>query len=155
MNLGIASLRALIGLFVLVAGSAAATSVAPKSLEVLVPQASEIVVARIDAVDVVDPKGRALQGKHARTGPGLDNRMRFHLRIDEVIRPQGGSIPQTVVVPLWSMWHYDLESMRQQVLGQRGIFLLKAGTHEPVYPAYFQRTLDEREEIEALLPSAP
>ena len=145
-----ALLRALICLSLLAAGPVAATSVVPKSLEELVPEAGEIVVATIDAVDVVDAEGRALHGERARTGPGLDNRMRFHLRVEEVIHPRGSPVPATLVVPLWSMWHYDLESM-QDVLGRRGIFLLKAGTHEPVYPAHFQRPLDEREAIEAML----
>ena len=151
MNVRIPTLSTLIFLHALLAGPAAATTVAPRSLEELVPDASEIVVATIDKVDVVDAKGRLLHGKAARTGPGLTSRMRFHLRVEEVIFPRDGAVPQAVVVPLWSMWHYSLDSM-QDVVGTRGIFLLKAGTHEPVYPAFFQRELDERGQIEALLP---
>ena len=151
MSLGIPLLRPLVCLLALLAGPATATSVAPRSLEELVPEAGEIVVATIEKVDVVDAKGRLLRGKAARTGPGLDNRMRFHLRVEEVIFPRDGAVPQAVVVPLWSMWHYSLESM-QDVVGTRGIFLLEERTHEPVYPAFFQRTLDERGQIEALLP---
>lgn len=152
MNSRAPLIRAPIGLaLLLAAASAMATSVAPKSLEELVPQADEVVVATIVAVDVVDPKGRQLQGREARTGPGLDNRMRFHLEVEEVIHSSAGPVPHRLVVPLWSMWHYELDSMRAQVLGRRGIFLLSGKAHEPVYPAYFQRPVEERGEVEALL----
>ena len=152
MELGKAVLRGLVGLSLLLAGPALATSVAPRSLEELVPEAGEIVLGTIVAVDVLDVQGRALHGDAARTGPGLDNRMRFHLRVEEIILPRGGALPEEpVVVPLWPMWHYDLDSM-QDVIGRRAIFLLQAGSHEPVYPAYFQRRPEEREAIEALLP---
>jgi hypothetical protein len=77
MSLGIPALRILICLLALLAGPVAATSVASRSLEELVPEAGEIVVATIEKVDVVDEEGRLLRGKAARTGPGLDNRMRF------------------------------------------------------------------------------
>ena len=99
MSLGVPTLRTLICLLALLAWPATATSVAPKSLEELVPEAGEVGVATIDKVDVVDAKGRLLRGKAARTGPGLDNRMRFHLQVEEVIFPRAGAVPPAVVVP--------------------------------------------------------
>lgn len=145
-------MKYLLALFcVALAGSAAATQVAPKSLPELVAQADHVVVASVVAVDLVDGRGRAVDDPAARTGPGLPNRMSFQLRVEEALFARAGAVPPTIRVPLWSMWHYSLGSMRENVVGSRGIFLLKGDAYEPVYPAGFQRSLDERAQIERLL----
>jgi hypothetical protein len=58
-------------------------------------------------------------------------------------------------VPLWQAWHYILGTMQDDLTGATGIFLLKGGAYEPVYPAGFQRSLEERAEIVRLLGAVP
>jgi hypothetical protein len=133
----------------LLAGAACATSVPPKPLEEMIKEVDHVVVATIESVDKVDGRGKPIVD----TGPGSKNRMRFNLRIKELLFTRSPMLPPTLRVPLWSAWHYRLGSMQEQVTGSTGIFLLKGDDYQPVYPAYFQRSLDERDEIERLLRS--
>ena len=133
------------------AATAAATSVPPKPLAEMVREADHVVVATITRVDMVDGKGRPLTAPESRTGPGSANQMRLHLQVHEVIATRLPPVARTVRVPLWTMWHYQLGTMQEQLTGQRGIFLLTGRDYQPVYPAGFQRPLDERTEIQRLL----
>lgn len=147
-------MRYVLALFALLfAGAAWATSVAPKPLEEMVRQADHVVVATIESVDMVDGRGKPIVDPRARTGPGLKNQMRFNLRVKELLFTRSPMLPPTLRVPLWAAWHYQLGSMQEQMTGSTGIFLLKGDDYQPVYPAYFQRALEEREEIERLLRS--
>jgi hypothetical protein len=141
----------LFALMLLFASPAMATSVVPRSLEELVPEADYVLVATVVDVVMLDARGRRIHDSKARTGPGLSNQMRFQLQVEDVIFSRTGRVPSQVSVPLWKMWHYQLGSMQKNVTGSRGIFLLKGSGYEPVYPADFQRGLEERAEIEALL----
>jgi hypothetical protein len=135
------------------AGLANATSVAPMPLEQMVREADHVVVATVSKVDMVDGRGRPVADPEARTGPGLDNEIRLHLAVSEVLYTQDDRLPDTLVVPLWTAWHYTLESITEAAGGTSGIFLLKGDDFQPAYPADFQRSLDERAEIERLLQS--
>lgn len=132
-------------------GLAMATSVPPKPLAEMVREADHVVVATVTVVDMVDGKGRPVLGRDARTGPGLDNQIRLHLAVSEVLRTDNVQLPKTLAVPLWTAWHYSLGTIKDQVTGSSGIFLLKGNDFQPVYPAGFQRPLEERNEIENLL----
>jgi hypothetical protein len=77
--------------------------------------------------------------------------MRLNLGVQEVLFARMKPPPRTLRVPLWQMWHYSLSTMQDGLTGDTGIFLLKAGGFEPVYPAHFQRGLEERAEIVRLL----
>ncbi|WP_141455128.1 hypothetical protein [Pseudoxanthomonas sp. z9] len=133
------------------AATVSATSVVPKPLVEMVREADHVVVATITRVDMVDGKGRLLTDPESRTGPGSANQMRLHLDVQEVISTRLPPVSRKIQVPLWRMWHYQLGSMQGQLTGQRGIFLLTGRDYQPVYPADFQRSLDEREEIQRLL----
>lgn len=128
-----------------------ATSVPQKTLEEIVRDADHVIVATVIEVDVVDGLGRPLTGPKASTGPGSKNQMRFRLSVEEVLFTRGAKPPRRVIVPLWQMWHYRLDMMQAEVTGARGIFLLKGKDFQPAYHAGFQRSLDERAEIERLL----
>jgi hypothetical protein len=134
---------------------ALATSVVPKPLEEMVREADLVVVARIASVDMVDGRGRPVTDRDTRTGPGLPNQMRFNLEVKEVLFARTKPTPRTLRVPLWQAWHYILGTMQDDLTGATGIFLLKGDAHEPVYPAGFQRSLNERAEIVKLLGTAP
>jgi hypothetical protein len=71
--------------------------------------------------------------------------------IDEVLYTRHDQLPDTLIVPLWTMWHYTLESITEAAGDTSGIFLLKGDGFEPAYPADFQRAADERAQIERLL----
>ena len=131
--------------------AAIATSVRPKPLDEMVHEADLVVEATIEAVSMVDGKGRPITDRRARTGPGSDNRMWLTLRVQEVLFDRTEAEASSLQVPLWSMWHYELGTMQDDLTGTEGIFLLKGGAHEPVYPAGFQRDTQERLEIEELL----
>ena len=106
-------MRAIVGwLALLLSGVAAATSVVPKPLHEMVREADHVVVASIESVDMVDGKGRPLLDPRARTGPGLENQMRFNLRVREALFSRVGAVPPRLQVPLWTKWHYELGSMQ-------------------------------------------
>ena len=136
-------------------GLALATSVVPKPLEEMVREADFVVVARLASVDMVDGRGRPVTDRDARTGPGLPNQMRFNLEVKEVLFARTKPTPRTLRVPLWQAWHYMLGTMQDDLTGATGIFLLKGDVYEPVYPAGFQRDLEEKDEIVRLLGAVP
>ena len=45
--------------------------------------------------------------------------------------------------------------IRDSLTGVAGIFLLKGDTYEPVYPAGFQRPLEEKSEVVRLIGARP
>ena len=136
-------------------GLASGTSVLPKPLEEMVREADHIVVAKIVSVDMVDGGGKPITDREARTGPGLSNRMRFNLEVQEVLFAGRKSPSRRLRVPLWRMWHYSLGTMQDDLTGVTGIFLLKGDANEPVYPAGFQRPLKEKNEVLRLIGARP
>src|SRR5690606_21293673 len=80
----------------LASGLAMATSVPPKPLAEMVREADHVVVATVTVVDMVDGKGRPVVDRDARTGPGLDNQIRFHLAVSEVLRTDNLQLPKTL-----------------------------------------------------------
>ncbi|WNH51271.1 hypothetical protein [Stenotrophomonas oahuensis] len=132
--------------------TASATSVAPMTLEQIVAQSDAAVIAKIEAVDMVDGQGRQVTDPAARTGPGSDNQIRLHLVLDEAVFTRTGPVPVRITVPLWQMWHYDLGQIQRQV-GQKSIFLLKGQkyTFEPAYYNDFQRPRSEGRKIRKLV----
>lgn len=141
----------LILICLMLSGPAAGTSVPPKPLAEMVEEADCIVAATVEQVSMVNGRGRPVADRNAKTGPGLKNQIRFHLEVEDVLRSKGAALPSRIVVPLWTMWHYELGAITDAAQGSTGIFLLKCGSFEPVYPAGFQRPLSEREEIERLM----
>lgn len=141
----------LAALVMLFATSASATSVEPMPLEEMVRSADYIVIANIESVDMVDGRGRPVTNPKARTGPGLDNQIRFHLKVKEALFARSGAVPPTVVVPLWTMWHYTLGAMQELATKEDSVFLLTGDRYEPAYPAGFQRSMDDKARIQELL----
>lgn len=129
---------------------ARSTSIPDLSLEEIVAQSDHVVVAKVARVDMVDGLGRQVRDRDGRTGPGLHNRIRFHLEVGEALLTNCRRPPRRIVVPLWQMWHYSLGTMQDEVQGNVGIFLLKGANFEPAYSQGFQRGMAERSQIEAL-----
>ncbi|MBK0024826.1 hypothetical protein IAE57_01500 [Stenotrophomonas sp. S48] len=129
---------------------ALATSLAPKPLQEMVAEADQIVRATVVAVELVDGRGRPLTDPGAPTGPGVSNEIRLVLQVQDVLR-SSRKVPGTIRVPLWTMWHDSLGRARGAYLHSEGLFLLKGERHAPVYPMDFQRPLEERARIKALM----
>ena len=111
--------------------------------------ADHVLSGRIVRVEMVDALGRQVLDRDARTGPGLANRMRFVVEVDDVLFTTCRRPPHRVLVPLWSAWHYTLGSMQDQLTGSTGLFLLKGADFQPAYPQDFQRGPEERPLVEA------
>lgn len=132
--------------------SAGATIVDKRELPDLIKDADHVVVATITKVDMVDGKGNEVTDKQARTGPGLKNQIRLHLTVKETLSTTFERPRKYAIVRLWQMWHYSLGTIQEET-GQTAIFLLKGEKFDPAYPAYFQRPLEERQQIKELLRS--
>ncbi|MBI2373709.1 MAG: hypothetical protein HYV07_06885 [Deltaproteobacteria bacterium] len=133
-------MRLLVAVFALArAPIALSTSIEPRPLSELVAEADYIFVGTVTAVDMVDGDGNQVTDPDARTGPGLPNQLRLHVRVDptSVLRSDG-DLPTEVVVPLWQMWHMRLSMSREINEGKTSIFLLVGDNFEPVYPACFE-----------------
>lgn len=137
---------------VLCPGLVLATSIPPKELTELVADSDHILIGKVIKVDMIDGQDRQVTGKEARTGPGLDNLIRLHVQVeaDGYLRSNRPKVAQTLVIPLWSAWHYSLDRWKEEQ-GKSFLFLLKGPEYEKVYPALFMRSLDERAKIEKLL----
>jgi hypothetical protein len=134
-------------------GFALATSVPQKPLEDILRESDHVVVATIIGVEMVDGAGQPVTDPAARTGPGLDNRLRLLLQVKQVLFTRADRLPPVLMVPLWSMLHSELGDMQDGVVGSSGVFLLRGQNFQPADPAHFQRGLDERPQIERLLAS--
>ncbi len=127
--------------------------VASRSLTNLVADADHVIIGRITLVDMVDEKGRAITNIEARTGPFLQNTIRFHVRIETngILVTTAKHVPETIMISLWSAWHYSLGQIKELEGTESRIFLLKGPEFRFVYPDGFDRPLSERAEIERLL----
>lgn len=65
-------------------GGTNATSIPHKPLDEIVADSDHILLARIVKVDMVNRWGSQVADRKARTGPGLDNRLRLHLQVLDV-----------------------------------------------------------------------
>jgi hypothetical protein len=130
---------------------ASATSVPPRELEDMVKDSDHVLLATVSKVDMVDRDGDPVTDRNARTGPGIENQIRFHLEVKEVLFSTAKPAPKQVVVPLWKFWHYSLGNIQDAVTGHTGIFLLKGADFEPAWPQHFERSVEERRKIEAIL----
>jgi hypothetical protein len=143
----------IITLFFMVAHAGQATMVPRKELSELVADADHVLIAKVVKVEMVDGDGRKVRDRAARTGPGRDNEIRFHLALQEdgLLKTNKKQVPDRIVVPLWKMWHYELGEVIDIVEGNTYIFLLKGEKFLPVYYNNFERPLSEKPHIEKLL----
>jgi hypothetical protein len=130
-----------------------ATQIPFRDLTNLVSDADHVLIATVEKVDMIDAKGNQVTNDTARTGPGSENQLRLHVKLDTngVVASSAGKIPGTIVIPLWQNWHDTLANRRKEVKGKTFIFLLKGNNFLPVYHGLFMRELAEQAEIEAIL----
>lgn len=119
-----------------------ATSIVPMTLDELLARTDHVLLATITAVDMVDGQGRPVTDPHARTGPGMPNRIRYHLRVDRTVVSDAAKAPATLLVPEWPMWHYTLGSVQESATGQQRVFFLRGPAFVPADSAQFAYPTD-------------
>jgi len=117
----------------------------------MVREVDHVVVITVAKAAMINSLGRPVTVPDARTGPGLNNKIPLHLVVQEVLYTRSARLHGTLVVPLWSVWHYSLESITQAATGTIGVFLHRGDDFRPVYPSDFQRGLVERLVVKRLL----
>lgn len=130
-----------------------ATTVAYKDITNLVAEAEHILIGKVDRVSMVDWDGNEITNPEARTGPGSNNEIRLHVKVLEdggVLKTTHTNVPQMLTIPLMKKWHYELGQIKETE-GETFIFLLKGDDYKRVYPGLFQRPINEKEKIKALI----
>ncbi|MFT3806644.1 hypothetical protein [Arenimonas sp.] len=137
-------------LFVLLLASTAALASLPlqATLEELAKGADHILVGRIVGVDMIDANGRPITDKDRRTGPGLKDRIRLLIVVDEVLVTNAPSVPKRLAVPLDPFMHYrygDVSDAHAQASSPE-LILLRGKDFMPVVAGVFRRDLKDRAE---------
>jgi hypothetical protein len=129
------------------------TTVPPRPLPDLVKAADHVLIGKVVNVDMVDAKGNPIVNNDARTGPGEGNVIRLHVVVEEngVLKTTAKAVPRTIVIRLWTEWHFSLGQWKTEALDKRYIFLLKGDDFQWVYPMGFLRDPSEKDEILKLL----
>jgi hypothetical protein len=130
-----------------------ATQIAFRDLTNLVNSADHVLVGTVTNVTMIDRDGHAITDDKARTGPGLENEIRLHVKIGkaDVLASNATNTPDSIVIPLWQLWHFTLGQIRKDAEGKSFIFLLKGPDYQRVYEGLFFRELSERDEIARIL----
>lgn len=137
----------LVSLFLSRTVTVQATMVEVKSLAELLPHAEHIVSGHVVKVDMIDGEGNVVSNKEAVTGPGIENTIRLHVKIDEVILTSSGKMPDIIKIKLWNAWHFSLGQIQESAKNEKAIYLLKGPSYEIVFPRYFRRDPNEKSEI--------
>lgn len=129
-----------------------ATKIAHKELSELVKESDHILVVKIEKVTMVGADGKEIKNLDARTGPGSENQIQYHVAVvkDGVIKTNAKKHPKKLVIGLWRKWHSRLRS-HQDMKNKTVIMLLKGKNFERVYHGGFMRNLDEKKKILQLL----
>jgi len=125
-----------------------ATSVAERSLDDQVHEATFIVVGQVKDVTMTGRFGWPIRDANAITGPGGPNTIWLRVEFDRtaVLKGEAASIPPTKKLPLWQGWIKDLRSEKEVSLGKSFVFFLSSDAK----PAseQFQHFEFERADIE-------
>ncbi len=124
-----------------------ASMVKEKSLAELLPDADHILAGHVVKVDMINGEGNGVANTEAMTGPGLENTIRLHVKIDEVILTSSDKTPDIIKIKLWNAWHFSLGQIQESAINDKAIYLLKGPDYEIVFPCYFQRDPNEKSEI--------
>lgn len=128
-----------------------ASGLPEKTLEELVSLADHIVIGKISKVDMVDTNDQQVFDIDKKTGLGSGNTLRLHVKVLTVVTSTHDQVPDTLVIPLWRLWENSLGEVKDDLLFETAIVLLKGDELVPVYPTGFLRGLHEGPSIEALL----
>lgn len=140
--------RLLLTLLILIPVTALAGFPFEATLDEMAVGADHILIGRVTGVDMIDGAGKPVTDPEARTGPGLRNRIRLRITVDQVLESNATPVPKHLFVPLASHLHYTLGQIRDahaQDSEQRLVFLKGPG-FDGIKPGVFMRPLEERQE---------
>lgn len=106
-------------------------------------------IVRVEAVDMVNRRGFKVRSREAMTGPGKGRTIRLHLVVDEVLFSTAEEVPDGIVLPLESEFHYSLGQIQDAHADetQQFIVLLKGPDYRAPFFGYFSQPLQARDEI--------
>ncbi len=119
------------------------------SLEELVYSADHILTGNIIKIDMVSKYGTKIVDDSAKTGPGIGNVIRFHIKVKKFHFTNSMTLPETIIVPLDPMMHYSLGTIKKHepINGDDFLLLLKGPNFNALFPGVFARGLEEKEII--------
>lgn len=142
----------IISLSLIVGSVALATEKVERPLPAMIAEADYIVVGKITRVAMFDGHNREISDPRAETGPGLENEIRFFVRVaSDGLLKMRKSLPQDIVITRWKMWHMDLATMKAEAEGNSYIFLLKSNPSRPILTLEERLFTESRSEIEAII----
>ncbi len=114
--------------------------------EELITKTDHILIGRVIGVDMIDGDGNQVTDLKARTGPGLNNKIRLIFAVDEVLVTNSSSVAEKLFIPLDSFMHFSLGQIREHYpenTGQR-LLLLSGSEFQPPVAGHFQRSLENK-----------
>lgn len=100
--------RLLVSLLAIVPLLATASLPLEATLSELVKGADHIVIGTVVDVDMVNERGSIVTNPERKTGPGLPERIRLHIRVDKVLATNAKQVPAVLKVELDPFMHYSL-----------------------------------------------
>ena len=128
-----------------------ASGLPEKSLTEIMELTDHVLIGKIVKVDMLDTNDAVVFDISKKTGPGSGNTIRVHVKKLAVMMSDRENIPDSITLPLWRMWDHSLGQVKDELLFETAIFLLKGDTLLPAYPGSFIRGIHEGPEIEALI----
>jgi hypothetical protein len=118
------------------------------TLQEMAASADHILVGRVTGVDMINGSGGLVHDPDARTGPGLRNKIRLRIAVDEVLTSDSTNVPKLLYVPLASHLHYTLGQIQDAhaETSEPRLILLKGASFEAIKPGLFMRPLEDKEE---------
>ena len=117
------------------------------TLEEMAREADHILIGRVTGVDMIDGNGVQITHQDARTGPGLNNKIRLLISVDEVLVTNVSKVPKILPVPLASHLHYSLGQIKEAHTGDTEVrlVLLKGQDFSGIKPGVFLRPLEDKD----------
>jgi hypothetical protein len=118
------------------------------TLKEMAESADHILIGRVTGVDMIDGDGNQITNDKAGTGPGLDNKIRLRISVDEVLVSTSSSMPTVLYVPLAPHLHYRLGQIKEAHAQEpeQVLVLLRGPAYAAIKPGVFVRPLKDRDE---------
>jgi len=141
-------MRVLVIIFIcLVAGKVCASLPLQVSDEDLVKKTDHILIGRVVGVDMIDAYGKQITDPDAKTGPGIKNKIRLIIKVDEVLQTNVSEVPKELYVPMDSFMHYSLGAIKEYYpeISEQRLILLSGKKFQPPVAGHFQRLLTKKD----------
>ena len=130
-----------------------ATTIELTPIDRQVADADLIVVGQVTEVTLHGRFGWRIRDPEGRTGPGLPNELRLHVRVTRQLKGPPLKM-QELVLPMWKMWHNSLKDASDVYAARTWIFFLNRDA-KPANIAEFVHFEGELTDIEKILSQKP